>query len=69
MFHQLFNEDGEGFIELLKGENLNQNMLKFAPLCSPHIHTFIASFKHDFKNMGSINYIFMLNALSPYKYV
>jgi hypothetical protein len=69
MFHQLFNEDGEGFIELLKGENLNQTMLKFAPLCSPYIHTFITSFKHDMKNMSSIHYILMLNALSPYKYI
>jgi hypothetical protein len=69
MFHQLFNEDGEGFIELLKGENLNQTMLKFVPLCSLHIHTLITSFKHHFKNMGSIYYILMLNALNPYKYI
>jgi hypothetical protein len=51
MFHQLFNEGGEGFTELLKGENLNQTMLKFSPLCSLHIHTLITSFKHHLKNM------------------
>jgi hypothetical protein len=40
----LFNNDGKGRMELLKGEKLNQMLLKFVPLCSPSIHNLIASF-------------------------
>jgi hypothetical protein len=29
----LFNEDGEGPMEVLKGEKLNQTLLKLVPLC------------------------------------
>jgi hypothetical protein len=31
--YHLFNENGEGPIELLKGEKFNQTMSTFAPLC------------------------------------
>ncbi len=31
--YHLFNENGEGPIELMKGEKFNQTMSKFAPLC------------------------------------
>jgi hypothetical protein len=33
----LFNEDGQGLVELLKGKKLNQTLLKFAPMCFPSI--------------------------------
>jgi hypothetical protein len=32
----LFNEDGKGSMEFLKGEKLNQTLLKFIPLCFPN---------------------------------
>jgi len=34
-FHHLFNKDGEGPMELFKGDNLDQTWLKFAHLCFP----------------------------------
>jgi hypothetical protein len=65
LYHHLFNENGEGLIELLKGENFNQTMSKFAPLCSFNIHNLIASFKHHLENMSFIDCIIMLKAFSP----
>jgi hypothetical protein len=35
LFHHLFNEHGEGLMELLKGKKLNQTMSKFASMWSP----------------------------------
>jgi hypothetical protein len=35
LFHHLFNEHGEGLMELLKDKKLNQTMSKFASMCSP----------------------------------
>jgi hypothetical protein len=35
LFHHLFNEHGEAFMELLKGKKLNQTMSKFASMCFP----------------------------------
>jgi hypothetical protein len=29
LFHHLFNKDGQGHVELLKGEKLNQMLLKY----------------------------------------
>jgi len=40
----LFNEDGDNPMELLKGEQLNKEMDKFMPLCSPNICNFMTSF-------------------------
>jgi hypothetical protein len=37
----LFNEDGQGPVELLKGKKLNQTLLKFAAMCFPSIHSLI----------------------------
>jgi hypothetical protein len=59
----LFNEDGEGPMELLKGEKLNQMLLKFAPLCSPSIRNLIVSLKHHFNNLGSFNYILKIESI------
>ncbi len=64
--HHLFNEDGEGPMEFLKGEKLNQTMLKFVPLCSLNIHKMISLFKHHPRNMGSLHSILTLKSLSPY---
>ncbi len=67
--HHLFNEDGEGPMELLKGEKLDQMLLKFTLLCSPGIRNLIISLKHRPGNFGSIDYILKLKALSSYNYI
>jgi hypothetical protein len=59
----LFNEDGEGPMELLKSEKLNQILLKFAPLCSLSICNLIISSKHCLGNLGSIGCILKLKGL------
>jgi hypothetical protein len=69
LFHHLINKDGKGHVEFLKGEKLNQTLLKFAPLCSFGIHNLIASLKHHFNNLGSFDCIFKLKALSGYDYI
>jgi hypothetical protein len=61
-FHHLFNEDGKGPMEILKGEKLDQMLLKFVPLCSPKIRNVIASLKHHPGNFNSIDYILKLKA-------
>jgi hypothetical protein len=64
--HHLFNEDGEGPMELLKSEELNQMLLKFVPLCYLGICNLITSLKHLLDNPGSLEYILKLKALSGY---
>jgi hypothetical protein len=56
-------------MELIKGEKLNQMLLRFAPLHSPSIRNLITSLKHRFGNSGSINYILKLKALSSHNYI
>jgi hypothetical protein len=65
----LFNEDGEGPIELLKGEKINQTLLKFVVLCSFSIHNLIVLLKHHLGNSSFIGCIFKLKVLSSSKYV
>lgn len=69
LFHHLFNEDGNVFVELLKGENFNQTMLMFVPLCSPNICNLISLFKHRMRNMDSLDSIRMFKSMSPYDYI
>jgi hypothetical protein len=47
LLHHLFNENGEGPMEILQGEKLDKVMDKFQPLCSPNIWNLITSFKHS----------------------
>ncbi len=65
----LFNDDGEGHVEVLKDEKLDQALLKFAPLCFDGICNLIASLKHHLGNLGSIDYIHKLNVLSGYDFI
>ncbi len=67
--HHLFNEDGQGIVELLKGDKLNETLLKFTPLCSPIICNLISMVKHHPRKMGSIDSILTLKALNPYNYI
>jgi hypothetical protein len=50
----LFNEDGQGTIELLKGDKFHEISLKFILLCSPNIHNIISSVKHRLKKVGFV---------------
>ncbi len=36
LFHHLFNEDGQGIVKLLKGDKLNETLLKFTALVFPY---------------------------------
>ncbi len=69
LFHHLFNDDGQGSVELLKGEKLNQMLLKFIPLCSLNIHNLIISLKHHPNNSNAIDCILKLKALFGYDYI
>jgi hypothetical protein len=60
----LFNEDGEGPMEFLKGDKLHQVMDKFTTLCSFNIRNLMALFKHHSDNEGYINTILALKLKS-----
>jgi hypothetical protein len=45
--HRLFNENGEGPLEILQGEKLDKVMDKFQTFYSPNIRNLITSFKHN----------------------
>jgi len=47
LFKHLSNEDGEGPMEVLKGDKLHQVMDKFIALSSFNIWNLIVSFKHQ----------------------
>jgi len=64
----LFNEDGKGFMELFKGEKLNQMLLKFTPLCFPIIHNLFTSLKHCLDNPSSFD-ILKLKTLFGYDFI
>jgi hypothetical protein len=59
----------KGLVELLKGEKLNQMLLKFAPLCFFNIRNLIISLKHCPNNSSSFDYILKLKTLSGYAYI
>jgi len=65
----LFNEDGQGPMELFKDEKLDKMLLKFVSLCSLGIHNLIVSLKHCFNNFSSIDNILKLKALFGYNYI
>lgn len=69
LLYHLFNDNGVCPMELLKGDKLNQPMLKFAPFCSLNIGNLISLFKHHLGNMGFIDSIITLKALSHYNYI
>jgi hypothetical protein len=65
----LFNKDGEGLVDLLKGEKLDQTLLKYGLLCSPSVCFLIVSLKHHPSNSRFIDYILKLKALFGYNYI
>ncbi len=60
MAKHLFNEDGEGLVEVLKGTKLHQVVDKFTTLCSPNVRNLVALFKHHSNNKGYIDNILVL---------
>jgi hypothetical protein len=69
MSKNLLNKDGEGPMELLKGDKLHQVMDKFTTLCSPNVKNLMASFKHLLIARGFIDNILILKSKSPYDYI
>jgi hypothetical protein len=69
LFLHLFNKDAEGPVEFLKGEKINQMLLKFVPLCSLGICNLIASLKHRLDNPNPLDCILGLKAMSGYNYI
>jgi hypothetical protein len=65
----LFNEDGDGPMELLNGDKLVQVMDKFTTLCSPNARNLVAFFKHWLCIVGYIYSIFSFKAGSGYDYI
>jgi hypothetical protein len=64
LIEHLFNEDGEGLVEFLKGNKLHEVMDKFTTLCSPNIRNLVALFKHHSDNKGYIDNILALKLKS-----
>jgi hypothetical protein len=56
-------------VELVKGEKLNQMLLKIGPLCFLGIRNLIISLKHRVENSGFVDYILKLKALYGYNYI
>jgi len=52
----LFNENGDGSMELLNGD-------KFTTLCSPNVQNLVAFFKHQPCNVGYVYSIFAFKAI------
>jgi hypothetical protein len=67
--HHLFNENGEGPVEILQGEKLDKVMDKFQLLCSPNIWNLITSFKRGASIQGPMDNIFFLTLKNPYDYI
>jgi len=60
LVEHLFNDDGEGLVEFLKGDKLYQMMDKFMTLCFPNIRNLVALFKHHLDHKGYIDNILAL---------
>jgi len=62
----LFNEDGDGLVEPLKGDKLRQMMDKFTTLYSPNIQNLVASYKQRPNNKRYIFSIMSFKANNDY---
>jgi hypothetical protein len=65
LFVHLLIEDGDGLVELLQGEKLNEVMDKFIKFYFPNIRNLISSLKHHPRSQG---YLFNILGLK-YKMV
>ncbi len=64
LVEHLFNEDGEGLVEFLKGDKLHQVMDKLMTLCTPNVRNLVALFKHHLDNKGYIDNILALKFIN-----
>jgi hypothetical protein len=64
----LFNDNGNGPMELVKGEQLKHIQDKFFELTLPNVHNLVAFFKHH-SGRGYIDNILDLKSKSHYDYV
>jgi len=62
LLEHLLNKDGQGLVEVFKGDKLCQVMDKFIVLSSPNVWNLIVSFKHQPRNTGYVSNIFVLKA-------
>jgi hypothetical protein len=65
----LLNKDGQGLVEILKGDKLCQVIEKFLALFSPNVQNLVASFKHRPWNKGYVSSILTLKANNGYCYI
>jgi hypothetical protein len=42
LFCHLFDENGQGIVELLKRDRFNETLLEYVPLCALNIHNLIS---------------------------
>ncbi len=69
LFVHLLIEDGDGMVELLQGENLNEVMDKFIEFYLPNIRNLISSLKHHPRSQGYLFNIMGLGYKSGYNYI
>jgi hypothetical protein len=65
----LFNEDGNGHVEFLRGAKVNKMLLKFVPLCSLNICNLVALLKHHLDKASPLDCILKLKTLFSYNYI
>jgi hypothetical protein len=64
----MFNNSVDGFMDLLKGKQLEQIQHKFLKLSSPNVRNLVAYFKHRLR-CGYIDSILELKSKSRYDYI
>jgi hypothetical protein len=69
LFEHLLNKDGQGLVEVHKGDKLCQVMDKFIALSSLNVWNVIASFMHRPGNKGYVFSIFSLKVNNGYYYI
>ncbi len=65
----LLNEDGQGPMEVFKGDKLHQMTNKFFVVSSPDVWNLIVSFKHQLGNKRYVSNILVLKANNGYYYI
>jgi hypothetical protein len=69
LFVNLLIEDGDGLVELLQGEKLNELMDKFVEFYFPNIKNLISSLKHHPRNQSYLFNIVGLKYKNGYNYI
>lgn len=69
LFKHLLNKDGEGPVEVFKGDKLQQVMDKSIMLFFPKVQNLIASFKYWPRNKGYVSNILTLKTNSGYSFI